>query len=122
MVAEHLNFMAERNITVQPELRHLNSINYCTRFIAASKRCTTKPLSKLRTSCLSIISCHIKQYCSGIYSRTGVNCYWIIHNSQKVLSALITFLRTARYFDSYDFLHCIPVFPCISQECFDCSH
>ena len=52
-----------------------------------------------------MISCHFKQYCSGIYCRTGVNCYWIIHNSQQVLLALntINYFSTVKHFDSYDF-------------------
>ena len=52
-----------------------------------------------------MISCHFKQYCSGIYSKTGVNCYWIIDNSQQVLSALskINYFSTAKCFDTYDF-------------------
>ena len=114
VVTEHMSFMASENITVQPELRHLPSFYwlpklhkkpYGTRFIAASNKCTTKPISKILTACLNMISCHFKQYCNGIYSRTGVNCYWIIHNSQQVLSALnkINYFSTAKHFDSYDF-------------------
>jgi hypothetical protein len=78
---------------------------YGARFIAAYSKCTTKPISKLLTSCLNTISTHFKQYCGGIYSRTGVNCYWIIQNSQQVLSALntINYFSTAKHFDSYDF-------------------
>lgn len=114
MIAEHLRFMTNEKIILQPEFRCLPAIYwlpklhkkaYGTRFIAASNKCTTKRLSKLLTSCLCMISCHFKQYCSGIYSRTGVNCYWIIHNSQQVLSALNerNYFSTARDFDSYDF-------------------
>ena len=74
---------------------------YGTRFIAASNKCSTKPLSKLLTTCLSMISCHFRQYCSGIYCTTGVNCVWIIDNSQQVLSALskINYFSTAKRFD-----------------------
>ena len=75
VVAEHLSFMANKNIVVVPELRSLPSFYwlpklhkqpYGARFIAVSNKCTTKPLSKLLTSCLSTISCHLKQYCSGV--------------------------------------------------------
>ena len=121
MVAEHLSFMANKNIVVMPELQHLQSFYwlpklhkqpYGARFIAASNKCTTKTLSKLLTSCLSTISCHFKQYCSGIYSRTGVNCYWIIHNSQQVLSALntINYFSTARLLTVTISLRCTQVF------------
>ena len=33
-----------------------------SRFIAASSSCTTKPLSKLLTSCLNLIIQHFKEY------------------------------------------------------------
>ena len=106
--------MANKNILVMRELRHLPSIywlkklhkqSYDARFIAASNKYTSKPSSKLLTSCLNTISCHVRQYCSGIHSRTGVNWYWIINNSEHVLSALntINYFSTTRYFDSYDF-------------------
>ena len=114
VVNEHLSFMNSHRIKVVPELRclplfywlpKLHKQPYGTRFIAASNKCSTKPLSKLLTTCLQMISCHFKQYCSGIYSRTGVNCFWIIDNSQQVLSALhnINYFSTAKHFDSYDF-------------------
>ena len=97
VVTEHLRFMTNNKINVEPELHHLPSFYwlpklhkqpYGTRFIAASNKCSTKPLSKLLTTCLSKITCHFKQYCTGIYSRTWVNCFWIVDNSQKVLSSL----------------------------------
>ena len=48
-----------------------------------------------------MISCHFRQYCSGVYCRTGVNCFWITDNSQQVLSALskINYFSTAKHFD-----------------------
>ena len=74
---------------------------YGTRFTAASKKCSTKCLSKLLTVCLSKITNHFKQYCRGIYSHTGVNCFWIVDNSQQVLSILnkINYFSTAKRFD-----------------------
>ena len=52
-----------------------------------------------------MVSRHFKQYCNGIYCKTGVNCFWIIDNSQQVLSALskINYFSTAKHLDSYDF-------------------
>ena len=52
-----------------------------------------------------MVSRHFKQYCNGIYCNTGVNCFWIIDNSQQVLSALskINYFSTAKHLDSYDF-------------------
>ena len=45
------------------------------------------------------------QYCNGIYARTGVNCFWVIENSQQVLKTLIriNYFSLAKHNDSYDF-------------------
>ena len=114
VVNEHLRFITNNAVIVEPELHQLPSFYwlpklhkqpYGTRFIAASNKCSTKPLSKLLTTCLRKITCHFKQYCNGIYSRTGVNCFWIVDNSQQVLSSLhkINYFSTAKHFDSFDF-------------------
>ena len=61
VISEHLRYMTGNRITVEPELRCLPSFYwlpklhkqpYGNRFIAASYRCTTKPLSKLLTAWL----------------------------------------------------------------------
>ena len=114
LVNEHLEFMAASRIVVQPDCRclpqfywlpKLHKKPYGARFIAASHKCTTKPLSKLLTSCLKLITNHFRQYCNGIFCRTGVNCFWIIDNSQQVLSTInkINYFSTAKHLDSYDF-------------------
>ena len=74
--------------------------------IAASNRCTTKSLSKLLTTCLAKITCHFREYCNGIYNRTGVNCFWIVDNSQQVLNRIhkTNYFSPAKHFDSFDFL------------------
>ena len=43
---------------------------YGARFIAASKTPTTKPLSKLLTSGLKLITNHFRQYCNVIFCST----------------------------------------------------
>ena len=114
LVNEHLKFMTASLIVVQPDcrclpqfywLRKIHKKPYGARFIAASKTCTTKPLSKLLTSGLKLITNHFRQYCNGIFCRTGVNCFWVIDNSQQVLSTLnkIIYFSTAKHLDSYDF-------------------
>ena len=76
LVDEHLKFMTANRIVVQPEceclplfywLPKLHKKPYGSRFIAASHRCTTKPLSKLLTSCLKLITNYFRQYCNGIF-------------------------------------------------------
>ena len=48
---------------------------------------------------------HFSQYCDGIYRKTGVNCFWIIKNSQQVLKILhrVNTTSNAIPFDSFDF-------------------
>ena len=86
---------------------------YGARFIAASNKCTTKQLSSLLTSCFKTILIHYKQYCSGIYKNTGVNCFWIINNSMEVLDRLRNINRTSRAksFDSFDFSTLYTIIP-----------
>ena len=76
LVNEHLKFMTASRIVVQPDCRCLPQFYwlpkihkkpYGASFIAASKTCTTKPLSKLLTSGLKLITNHFRQYCNGIF-------------------------------------------------------
>ena len=114
IVDEHIKYFNTHYINIPsiyrclPQFYWLPKLHkqpYGARFIAASHKCTTKPLSRLLTSCLKLITTHYKQYCNGIFCRTAVNCFWIIDNSQQVLSALskINYFSTAKCFDSYDF-------------------
>ena len=89
--------MVQNDIFVQEQQEHLPSFYwlpklhkkpYGSRFIAASNKYTTNQLSSLLTSCFKTILIHYKQYCSGIYKNTGVNCFWIIDNSMEVLDRL----------------------------------
>ena len=114
IIREHLLYMRNNSIAVKQELHCLPSFYwlpklhkqpYGSRFIAASYKCTTKPLSKILTTCLNTIITHYRQYCNGIYARTGVNCFWVIKNSQQVLNTLsrINYFSLAKHNDSYDF-------------------
>ena len=66
IVSEHLQFMTSNKIDVEHDLRTLPSFYwlpklhkqpYGARFIAASNKCTSKPLSKLLTVCRSYLLC-----------------------------------------------------------------
>ena len=114
IINQHCKYFSRKHINVPsqhkclPEFYWLPKLHkqpYGTRFIAASHKCTTKPLSRLLTSSFKLITKHYKQYCNGMLCRTGVNCFWIIDNSQQVLSTLnkINYFSTAKCFDSYDF-------------------
>ena len=78
MILEHLQYMTNVNIDVEPEhedlpsfywLPKLHKNPYAKRFIAASNKFNTKSLSKLLTTCLAKIICHFREYCNGIYNR-----------------------------------------------------
>ena len=114
IISEHLLYMRKNSIAVKQELHCLPSFYwlpklhkqpYGSRFITASHKCTTKPLSKILTTCLNTIMTHYRQYCNGIYARTGVHCFWVIENSQQVLNTLsrINYFSLAKHNDNYDF-------------------
>ena len=114
IVDKHLEYMMLKNILVPPTMEELPSLYwlpkmhktpYGSRFIAASNRCTTKPLSGLLTACLSTVLLHYKEYCNGIFVNTGINCYWVINNSQQVLDYIsgINSSSSAKHFDTFDF-------------------
>ena len=54
------------------------------RFIAASARCSTKQLSSTITKCLKEIDTYHAKTGKKVYSKNGINSYWIIGNSSKV--------------------------------------
>ena len=114
LINRHVEEMRIWNISVPPTMHELPSLYwlpkmhknpYGARFIAASSKCTTKNLSQILASCLSLVLLHYSQYCEGIYRNTGINCFWIINNSQQVIKILrdINTSSKAKYFDSYDF-------------------
>ena len=84
LVDGHSKYMATNHMVVQPEFKclplfyWLHKNPYGARFIAAS------PLSKL------LVTNHF------ILCRTGVNCFWIIDNSEQVLLTL-NYFSTARH-------------------------
>ena len=81
-------------------LPKLHKSPYGSRFTAASHRCTTKPLSRLLTKCLTTI-----MHCNGIFRNTGIKCYWVIDNSQLVIELLMVTNSTfkAKSVSTFDF-------------------
>ena len=75
------------------------------RFIAASNKCSTKPISKIITKCLKLILTQHRKYCRQIYVRTGVNMMWIVDNSNNVLTKIndLNNERNAKDVYTYDF-------------------
>ena len=104
-----MQFKASNNIhdmkTILYWLPKMHKTSVGSRFIAASFRCTTKPLSRLLTDCLTLVTKHYCQYNAGNKRRCGANCFWIINNSIQVLELLrrINSSKHAKSFNTFDF-------------------
>ena len=98
-------------------LPKLHKSPYGTRFIAASNKCTTKPLSSLLTDCLTSVLIHFREYCGGIFRNTGINCFWVINNAQSVLQTFNN-TSTAGSLDTFDFSTLYTSIPHVSLKTF----
>ena len=76
---------------------------YKARFIANSSACTTTHLSKLLTSCLTAVKCHVIRYCEKVYENSGMNLFWSIKNSGEVIDKLRCQQFQASSLSTYDF-------------------
>ena len=78
--------------------QHKNPISQ--RFIAGSKRCTIKLMSKLFSKSLKLILNHLSNYNGTVFARSGLKYFWIINNSLDFLD--IRNLKT-NHLETYDF-------------------
>ena len=76
---------------------------YKLRFIANSSACTTTELSIRLTSCLTAIKNHVIKYCTTVYERNGINLFWSIKNSGKILNKFKFRGFLASGLSTYDF-------------------
>jgi hypothetical protein len=63
-------------------------VPYKQRYIAGSKKCSTKPLSILLTKILTAVKERLQMYCATVYARSGANQMWILKNSKELLESL----------------------------------
>ena len=84
---------------------------YKARFIANSRNCTTKHISKLLTSCLSKVKEHVQFYCEKAYENSSINLFWCIKNSGDVLTKLHCKNFQASEISSYDFSNLYTTLP-----------
>jgi hypothetical protein len=74
------------------------------RFIAGSKKCSTKLLSVLLTNILTVVKERLQIYCATVYARSGVNQMWILENSKELLESLKSPIFSQIYsIKTYDF-------------------
>ena len=112
LIRKHIDFLKLENLEPKPDWCNLPSFYwmpklhknpYSYRFIAASHKCTTKPLSRFLNSALRLILKHFREYCLGIYRNTGVNAFWIVENSLEVLDSLRSIPTRKAQLASFDF-------------------
>ena len=84
-------------------LPKLHKRPYKARFIANSSSCTTTALSRLLTSCLTVIKSHVIRYCETVYETSNKNWFWSVKNSGEVLSKLKCRKFRATSLSTYDF-------------------
>jgi len=114
VISEHVAYMKLQNIpaTIPPSLPFLYWIpkfhkkpHSKQRFIAASRVCSTKPLSKILTYCLKLVEDHHRTRSRFYEISHGINPMWIIHNSSSVFKRFSFFnqKKECRNVRTYDF-------------------
>ena len=94
----HCNYLALKFSVCVKERQDRLPMKYClpkihkrpykARLIANSSSCTTTELSKLITSCLTVVKNHVIRYCEKGYERSGKDLFRSIKNSGDVLNKL----------------------------------
>jgi hypothetical protein len=112
LVSRHSRFMKANSIEVAKDLPFLYWIPKMhkkpyskQRYIAASARCSTKPLSAILTKCLKLIERQHKIIGNRYFTNHGVNPMWIIDNSTAFhgMIADLNRKKQVRNIRTYDF-------------------
>ena len=102
IVDRHMRYMKSNSITTEipeylPFLYWIPKMHKKPfskqRYIAASHRCSTKPLSAILTKCLSLIEKEHRTICHRYEYNHGINPMWIIRNSSAVHKTVATLNR-----------------------------
>ena len=103
-------FSESKNIKIKEEMKEIPLIYWIpkmhknpvgSRFIAGSRICSIKSLSKVFSKALKLILNHMKLYNKTVYERSGLNYYWILDNSLEFLESLRE--QKIDYMETYDF-------------------
>ena len=115
IIAQHQTELKNKfNISVNEDMLTLPDIYWIPklhktpikfRFIIASKKCTTKVLSKTVSSIFSLFQKQIDAYHRKSHYFSGIKSYWIIQNREPVLNAVKKSFarRSAKCLSSFDF-------------------
>ena len=105
-----VNFSKSKNIKVPDSMQdipliywipkmHKNPIG--SRFIAGSKHCSIKYLSKYFSKALKLILHHMNLYGKTVFDRASLNYFWIIENSLDFMDKLKN--KNVDHMETYDF-------------------
>ena len=72
-----------------------------SRFIAGSKYCSIKSLSKNFSKAMKLILNHMRLYSNTVYDRTNLKYYWIIDNSLDFMDSIRD--KNVNHMETYDF-------------------
>ena len=100
---------------------HKNPIKF--RFIVASKKCSTTPLSSAIGKALNEVRRQRKYYCAKMEKYDGINRYWVIESNEAVLNCInnLNSTKSARSVTTYDFSNLYTALPhdeilqCVSE-------
>ena len=105
-----ISFSESKNIRVKEEMKEIPLIYWIpkmhknpvgSRFIAGSKICSIKILSKAFSKALKLILEHMKKYYRVVFERSGFNSYWILDNSLELLEDIKD--KSIDFMETYDF-------------------
>ena len=91
---EIVQFSATKNVKVVDSMKEIPLIYWIpkmhknpigSRFIAGSRVCALKPISKSFSKALKLILIHMKRYSNTVYERTNFRYFWIIENSLQFM-------------------------------------
>ena len=105
-----INFSKTKSIKVQENMRDIPLIYWIpkmhkspigSRFIAGSKTCSIKPLSKHFSKALKLILNHMKLYSGTVFERASLNYFWIVDNSLEFLERIKC--KRLEHMETFDF-------------------
>ena len=105
-----ITFSESKNIKVKEDMKEIPLIYWIpkmhknpigSRFIAGSRICSIKTLSKAFSKALKVILNHMKLYHKTVLERSGFNCFWILDNSLELLEDLKD--KKIDFMETYDF-------------------
>ena len=113
-----VDFCSTKNIKVPDNMKdipliywvpkmHKNPIG--SRFIAGSKICSIKPLSKNFSKALKLILNHMKLYSKTVLERANINYYWIVDNSLEFMDKIKD--KGIEHMETFDFSTLYPALP-----------